>query len=354
MLFLDLGPMIIKGTFLLDVDSPEDRFLKSNIEKLEEKKFFFPSLDFTIKDKKTYFFKINNLKFKDFSESDEYKLIKNFIFFFEEQVGSKIIGYYCGILKDDLEEKMKNLFNCELKKLGNINKLSIYGIDYIVKNIEKGFFYLPGQEIFNLVKVGHLEKVTEKKYIRFEHDFYPFIMANVLEGVSVYKVENKDYYTRVGGNGFGASTYWSLVSMICGYDDPEKAVEDAIKGNNELIDLSISDIYGGGYDTFGLDSSLIAASFGKLKHVEDMNDVNRQDISRSLMTLLCVTASQICGLIAKQEKIKNILIVGNAFEALEFMQMVQMCVSYYSDETSNAYFTPYSPFINLIGMILSI
>lgn len=264
----------------------------------------------------------------------------------------KINAYYCGILKNDLENYLETLFCCKLIKTGHTNQLTVLGLDFIFNNIEKSFFYLPGQKISNLVKVGKLTEVTEKTYTNIHQNFYPFVMANILEGTSVYKVESKEKFARIGGSNFGASSYWSLVSMICGYDDPEKAVEDAIKGNNELIDLSVSDIYGGGYDTFNLDSSLIASSFGKIKHINDLGEIDRKDISRSLMTLMCVTASQICAFLAKQESIQNILIVGNSFESLEFMQMVQMCVGYYSEDKCKAYFSQYSPFINLIGMII--
>jgi len=264
----------------------------------------------------------------------------------------QINAYYCGILKSELEKNLEETFCCRLIKTGHTNQLTIFGLDYIFKHIEKSFFFLPGQKVSNLVKVGRLDEVTEKNYTNIYEEFYPFIMANILEGTSVYKVESKENYTRIGGNNFGASSYWSLVSMICGYDDPEKAVEDAIKGNNELIDLSVSDIYGGGYGTFNLDSSLIACSFGKIKYINDMNEIDKKDISRSLMTLMCVTASQICAFLAKQENIKNIIIVGNSFESLEFMQMVQMCVGYFSEDKCKAYFSQYSPFINLIGMVV--
>jgi len=265
---------------------------------------------------------------------------------------NKINAYYCGILKGDLEKTFSELFNCNLIKTGHINQLTILGLDYIFCNIEKSFFYLPGQKVSNLVKVGKLEEVTQKTYTNINEEFYPFVMANILEGISVYKVESIEKFSRIGGSIFGASSYWSLVSMICGYDDPEKAVEDAIKGNNELIDLSVGDIYGGGYGTFNLDSSLIASSFGKIKYINDLSEIDKKDISRSLMTLMCVSASQICAFLAKQENIKNIIIVGNSFESLEFMQMVQMCVGYFSEDKCRAYFSQYSPFINLIGMIM--
>jgi type II pantothenate kinase len=130
------------------------------------------------------------------------------------------------------------------------------GLEYIAENIEDSFFELPGQSIYNLVQVGHkLNEVTQKNYVSLKGKLYPLLIANILEGTSVYKVEGPDSMTRIGGTSFGSTTYWSLVSLTCGYDDPEVAVKDAIKGNNELIDLSVGDIYGGTYETFNLNSS---------------------------------------------------------------------------------------------------
>lgn len=138
--------------------------------------------------------------------------------------------------------------------------------------------------------------------------------------------------------------------MTGGYDDPEEAVRDALKGNNELIDLSVGDIYGGSYQQFGLESDLIASSFGKLKYIEDINSVNKADISRSLLTLLCVTIGQTMALLALSGGVDRVIVLGNPFECLEFLQMLQMGVDYFSQHKVKAYFSNYSTNINLIGL----
>lgn len=406
MLLFDLSPMYIKCAIKIKKDSKELHFFEKSLLEIQSCNYFKFSLSLEINGYKYYFLKINVVKIEDFKQSNELKAIKAFLALIrlsqdfkelsnfnpntididssiskeqdlisttnlieknineksnsldiqlvndisDQNQANKIPAYYCGILKNNIGNYIEELFECKLIKCGHINQLTILGLDYIFYNIKNSFFFLPGQKIHNLVKVGKLDEVTEKNYTNIDDNLYSFVMANILEGTSLYKVEDKNTFYRIGGTSFGSSSYWSLVSMICGYDDPEKAVEDAIKGNNDLIDLSVQDIYGGGYGTFNLDSSLIASSFGKIKHINDMSQIERQDISRSLMTLFCVTASQICAFLAKQEKITNILIVGNSFESLEFMQMVQMCVNYYSEDKCKAYFTEYSPFINLIGM----
>ena len=151
------------------------------------------------------------------------------------------------------------------------------------------------------------------------------------------------------GGTIGATTYWGLVKYICGYEDPEEAVNDAKKGDNEKIDLTVGDIYGGDYANFGLDSKIVASSFGKVKNL-DINNLRKEDISRSLLTFFCVNIMQISYFWASNENLDKIIIVGNPFECLEFMQMVQMSINYFSKGKIKTFFTDFSPFFNVLGM----
>jgi len=351
MLIFDIGPVYIRAaiTFYKNIQSSStlDYFL-SEIEKNKNKlDFIINDLSLEYNNKVLYFFKINLFRLDAFQNSYDYELINYIV------LQSKFTtSYFCGLINEKVEKLIFNLFAVKLIKLGHINQLSILGLEYISENIPKSFFDLPGQHIYNLVQVGHkLNEVTHKNYYTLKDKIFPFLMANIVEGVSVYKVESADNFNRIGGNTFGMTSYWSLVSMACGYVDPEVAVKDAIKGNNELIDLSVGDIYGGSYDKFNLNSQIIASSFGKLKNIGDIDDVNNQDVSRSLMTLLCVNVSQIIAMLAINSDVYQVLIVGNPCESLEFMQMVQMAMNYFSNEKVKCYFSDYSPYINLIGLL---
>ena len=279
MLLFDLGPIYTKSAILLKKNSEEMAIFEESLLKIDKFNFFKPNLFLEIKSHKIYFYKINCKKFDEFSNSSEFSIINDILKYirnnktceinlistnidndkimnnpkikiFSENTNknklfenNKINAYFCGVLQSELETCLEDLFNCKLIKTGHTNQLSIQGLDYIFNNVEKSFFYLPGQKISNLVKVGKLdEEVTEKTYTNLNDELYPFIMSNILEGTSVYKIENLRKFERIGGNSLGASSYWALVSMICGYDDPEKAVEDGLLGNNELIDLSVGDM----------------------------------------------------------------------------------------------------------------
>jgi len=136
---------------------------------------------------------------------------------------------------------------------------------------------------------------------------------------------------------------------MCGYEDPEEAVNDAKKGDNEKVDLTVGDIYGGDYESFGLESKIVASSFGKVKNLE-IESLKKEDISRSLLTLFCVNVMQISYFWAKNENVDKIIIVGNPFQCLEFMQMVQMSINYFSKGKIKTFFTDFSPFFNVLGL----
>ncbi len=361
MLFFEIGAVYIRSAIVYRKKEVDSIF--TNAFKNEEIKFqyFQNNLNVEYKQNKLCFFKINLFRLEDFLKSNDYELIKtvlneikiekNDISQIINENVKEVLSYYSGPMHQKAEFVINKFFNTKPKKMGHVNQLSIYGLEYIAENIPNSFFDLPGQSIYNLVKVGHkLDEVTQKNYLSLKDNLFPYLFANIMEGTSVYKVEGVDNFQRIGGSTFGATTYWSLVSLTCGYDDPEIAVKDAIKGNNELIDLSVGDIYGGTYEQFSLNSSLIASSFGKLKNVENIDEVKKEDISRSLLTLLCVNISQVLALNAKNSNVEKVIILGNPFECLEFMQMVQMATNYFSGESVRAYFSDYSPYINLIGM----
>lgn len=261
--------------------------------------------------------------------------------------------YYCGHLTGQKEMIILELFKMKCIKGGHENHLSILGIDYIATHIEDSFFNLPSESVSSMIQVSKgIKKVTEKHKLSLKDKLYPYLMSNILEGVSVYRVDSIDNYTRIGGTAFGITSWWSLVSLSCKYEDPEKAINDALAGDNELIDLSVGDIYGGKYDQFNLDANLIASSFGKLKYVKDIQTIAPKDISKSLVILLSSTLSQITGLLGRSTGVDKVIITGNPFTCLEFMQMLQICTEMFSKKTVTEIFSEYSPYVDLIGMMI--
>ena len=179
-------------------------------------------------------------------------------------------------------------------------------------------------------------------------------MTNGQEGLSIYRVDSVDSYIRIGGNSFGATTLWSLLTLTCGYEDPDLAVSEAENGNNQLIDLSVGDIYGGNYDKFGLPTELIAASFGKLKYVDDVKKVEKKNIARSLVTLYAANFSQISALLSVDQKLDKLFILDNPFNNLKLDQMIQTCTEMFSQDKVHSIQNIYSEYFEIIGLCIDL
>jgi pantothenate kinase len=82
------------------------------------------------------------------------------------------------------------------------------------------------------------------------------------------------------GLAWGISRYMNLFS------DPTEMCAAAIKGDSSKIDMMVGDIYGGDYKGIGFPANMIASSFGRLQQVEDTSQTSKDDIARSLITLI--------------------------------------------------------------------
>ena len=96
-----------------------------------------------------------------------------------------------------------------------------------------------------------------------ENICYPFILANVGSGAGFIVVHSETQWERVSGTSMGGGTFYGLCHLLTGETSFDSMLDGAEGGNNERVDLTVGDIYGGDYSKFGLKAATIAASFGK-------------------------------------------------------------------------------------------
>ena len=130
-------------------------------------------------------------------------------------------------------------------------------------------------------------------------------------------------------------------------------MNEAFKGNNEYIDLSVGDIYGGDYEGVSLGADLIASSFSKV-NISNMDMIEKKDIGKSLAIFYGVTYSQVAAMLSSKEEINNMIISGDTFDSLELMQMIQSCLDSFSQGSKNAVFSDYSKYFEIIGMTVEL
>ena len=376
MLLLNITPIYLRCGVLLS----KANNLSKEIYSLKEKfKYINPENNIDYKDKILFLFKISYFKVNDFKDSPDFDFLKNKIKIIEDfnldgkekeileqnkdsntiisesHIKNNIIKkcYYCGELTGKRELLIYNIFKKKCVQLGNANELIIKGIDFLSNNIKNTFFNLPKKPVADLICVGQgIKKAEKKNYMNLNNNLYPYLLTVGQEGVSIYKVNSIDSFEHIGGNSFGPTTLWSLFTYSCGYDIPDLACEEAANGNNKLIDLSVGDIYGGNYENISLSSDLIGSSFGKFKNIDDINNVEKKDVAKSLVILYGATYSHVTSLVSLKENINKVIISGNPFYSLELFQIIQTSIERYSGNIMGAVFNDYSDYFEIIGMMI--
>lgn len=355
MIYGDCGQVYLKLLIKIPFKSNSDKeAIFEKIDKNKSLEYIETNLIFEYKENLVLLFKLDYNSIGTFTNSKDFIFIEDYIREY------KIDTLLCRGYEQGYYKAMHGIFK-ELKIVHSDEKsiyLSICGIELLHTISKDNFYKITDINIRKLNTVGKLNKLSDSDKIHFseiqninQKELYPYIMGNIIEGSSVYKINSKTCWERLGGSSFGSTTFWGLAQLCCGYKSPIEAIKDALEGDTSEIDLSIKDIFGKAYETGNLPEDLIASSFGKLKKISDINTLKKKDISRSLMTLFCLCNGQILALLSTIEKLNTVYLVGNPFSVLEFQQFIQSTVSFVSKESVTTLFTDFSPFLYLIGLL---
>lgn len=144
-------------------------------------------------------------------------------------------------------------------------------------------------------------------------------MVNLRSGASFFRVDGPNDYKRVAGSSIGAGLAWGITRYMGMFNDPTEMCESALKGDSSKIDMSVGDIYGGDYKGLGFPMDMIASSFGKLQSVEDTSKIAKEDVARSLLTLIAGNNLIFSKIIAQNQNIKRVIWIGSHIDVLEYM-----------------------------------
>ena len=380
MLLLNISPIYFRFGALI----PNSEALEKELEYYKDKFIYIkPEMNINYKSKKLILFQINYFSIEKFKDSPDYEFLEKFkviqdinleenefkkleknlsnhkdstTILSEPRNKSEIPScYFCGKITGKKENLIYKIFQKKCVRYGTTTELAIKGIDYINNYLQDPFFDLPKDTILNLVRVGiSKSKINlSKKNCLLKNNLYPYILTTGDEGICVYRVDSIDSYKKIGGNTIGPTSIWSLFNLTCNYEDIELAMNEAFKGNNEYIDLSVGDIYGGDYTGVGLNSDIIASSFSKV-NISEMNLIDKKDIGKSLAIFYGVTYAQVSALIASKENINKMFVSGDTFDSLELMQMIQSCLWEFSGNNIGGIFSDYSKFFEIIGMVVEL
>jgi pantothenate kinase len=113
-----------------------------------------------------------------------------------------------------------------------------------------------------------------------------------------------------------------LIRLLAGYENYEDALEACTKGDNAKVDMTVKDIYGGSCLSLGLSEDILASTMGRAQYIKDKSEVKPEDISRSVIMMMCINISQLASLVADAEGIDTVVVQG--FPHLGFQKLFKV------------------------------
>eukprot|EP00188_Purpureofilum_apyrenoidigerum_P001105 Plantae.Rhodophyta-Purpureofilum_apyrenoidigerum.ctg15672.p1 GENE.Plantae.Rhodophyta-Purpureofilum_apyrenoidigerum.ctg15672~~Plantae.Rhodophyta-Purpureofilum_apyrenoidigerum.ctg15672.p1 ORF type:complete len:564 (+),score=137.19 Plantae.Rhodophyta-Purpureofilum_apyrenoidigerum.ctg15672:400-2091(+) len=249
-----------------------------------------------------------------------------------------------------------------------------------------------------------------RKFVDARADPFPYLLVNIGSGVSIIRVTGFNEYERVSGSSLGGGTFWGLTRLLTNCKTFDEVIELTNSGDNSKVDMLVGDIYGGDYGKFGLDASVIAASFGKVTMKKELAvkstinemwkqllraikgcsylwlnflltvpglgellrwmDIDRKaheqlanlglrsafsanDVALSLLRMVAFNIGQIAFLNSKRYDIKRIYFGGNFIRDHPFtLAAISFAVRFWSQGETQALFLQHDGFLGVIGAFL--
>ncbi len=187
-----------------------------------------------------------------------------------------------------------------------------------------------------------------------DDSLYPFLLVNIGSGVSILKVSAPRVYERVSGTSLGGGTFWGLCKAISKLHTFDEAMDASVQGNSNAVDMTVGDIYGGGYEQFELKSSTVASSMGKLGAKQDpRTNVTDEDLARSLLFMLTQNIGQLAYLNARRVDTSRIYFCGNFLRRNEIAsRQLAYAIDFWSKGVMQAQFFQHEGCFGALGSFL--
>lgn len=188
-----------------------------------------------------------------------------------------------------------------------------------------------------------------------EHVIYPYLVVNIGSGVSILKVEGPGKYERISGSSLGGGTYWGLCRLLTGCKSFDEVLDLAEMGDANVVDMTVGDIYGRGYDKFHLSPSVIASSFGKLATRQDPGEgIKEEDMARALLMMITGNIGQVAYLNAVIHQATHIYFVGNFLRHNKIScRRLAYAIDYWSAGKMEALFLEHEGYFGSLGAFLN-
>ncbi|KAL4511590.1 hypothetical protein ABPG72_012435 [Tetrahymena utriculariae] len=242
--------------------------------------------------------------------------------------------------------KFDELFQQRLK----VNVIKVQEFE----SLKMGFQLLeqlsPNDSVFNF------SKQKGKDFFKGQGGLFPFVLINIGSGVSMIKFEGEGVFTRVNGTSIGGGFFLGITHLLTGERNFDKLLEMSNQGDNRNVDLYASDIYGEMVPPEDIHGDALCVSMGKMSaKLKEGEDVNKNDLVKSMLLMASFNLSQIAFIQSKLEGINNIIFAGNFVRNhQDTMDCINTAIEFFNqneDENNQrkAFFVKHDGFIGALG-----
>lgn len=245
------------------------------------------------------------------------------------------------------EDRFLSEITVQLNKLDELNCL-LKGIHYIDHNCDVNGL---GSECFTIANPTGTDPIRKEPF-----DFrnpYPYLVANIGSGVSFIVVKSPDDYQRVSGTSLGGGTFLGLCCLLTGCDTFDEAISLATRGDSCKVDKLVGDIYGGGYNKFGLSETVVASSFGKMNDKSYRDNATKEDLARAALVSITNNIGAIALNWARREGLERVVFAGNFLRSNPLsMRSLAYAMEFWSAGRSKALFLEHEGYFGAVGALL--
>lgn len=164
-------------------------------------------------------------------------------------------------------------------KLAHLDEMActVAGLNFLLTTVQKEVYVVSAQQQRVTPPISPL--AASRNFVKTNKHPFPYLLVNIGSGVSIVKVTDHAVFERVSGSSLGGGTFWGLARMLLDCSTFDQVIELTKEGDNKNVDMLVGDIYGGSYANLGLDSSVIAASFGKSTMRKDYSRTQTSSLS---------------------------------------------------------------------------
>lgn len=174
------------------------------------------------------------------------------------------------------EENFRQQIGVTLARLDEM-ACTVAGLNFLLTSVKNEVYsYCPSKERL-LSSCPPLPPNLTRSFVDTTSNPFPYLLVNIGSGVSIVKVTGHDSFERVSGSSLGGGTFWGLARMMLDCETFDDVLNLTHCGDNRNVDMMVGDIYGGAYESLGLDENVIAASMGKATM---RTDYTRQQVSQ--------------------------------------------------------------------------